>query len=128
MSESRNMREVVGEFATMAENVYNKKNLELPEYLEFLQCVEVLKKSEAFQKSSACFENSDQSLRVVWDIPKKYSNAAAYLVMQKKCKNAIPINFCDMTMDQFRIFQDCLGFLYCRDGEPNDPQVKHICM
>lgn len=128
MDENQKKPQASLEFINFVEDVYNNKNPQLPEYLVFLQDVELLKKSETFQKSSACFENFDRSMRIVWDIPEKYFKAAAYLAIQKMSKNAIPINFCDLSVERFSILQDCVARLWRMESELGDPQVKRICM
>lgn len=128
MDENQKRPQASLEFINLVEDVYNNKNPQLPEYLDFLQEVDFLKKSEAFQKSSACFENFDRSMRIVWDVPEKYFKAAAYLAVQKMSKNAIPINFCDISVERFSILQDCVASLWRMESELDDPQAKRICM
>ena len=128
MDENQKKPQASLEFINLAEDVFNSRNPQLPEYLDFLQDVEFLKKSEAFQKSSACFENFDRSMRIVWDVPEKYFKAAAYLAIQKMSKNAIPINFCDLSVEQFHVLQDCVARLWRMESGLGDPQAKRICM
>lgn len=128
MDENQKRPQASLEFINLVEDVYNNKNPQLPEYLDFLQDVELLKKSEAFQKSSAIFENFDRSMRIVWDIPEKYFKAAAYLAIQKMSKNAIPINFCDISVERFSILQDCVAILWQTESELDNPLAKRICM
>ena len=128
MNENQKRPQASIEFINFVEDVYKKKNPQLPEYLDFLQDVELLKKSEAFQKSSAIFENFDRSMRIVWDIPEKYFKAAAYLAIQKMSKNAIPINFCDLSVERFSILQDCVAILWQTESELDNPLAKRICM
>lgn len=128
MDENQKRPQASIEFINFVEDVYKKGSPQLPEYLDFLQEVDFLKKSEAFQKSSAIFENFDRSMRIVWDIPEKYFKAAAYLAVQKMSKNAIPINFCDLSVERFSILQDCIGHLWRMESWLGDPQAKRICM
>ena len=128
MDENQKRPQASIEFINFVEDVYKKKNPQLPEYLDFLQDVEFLKKSETFQKSSAIFENFDRSMRIVWDIPEKYFKAAAYLAIQKMSKNAIPINFCDISVERFSILQDCVAHLWKMESWLGDPQAKQICI
>ena len=128
MNENQKKPQASLEFINLAEDVFNSRNLQLPEYLDFLQDVEFLKKSEVFQKTSECFENFDRSMRIVWDIPEKYLKAAAYLAIQKMSKNAIPIVFCDLSMKQFNILQDCVAILWQTESELDNPLAKRICM
>lgn len=128
MDENQKRPQASLEFINLVEDVYNNKNPQLPEYLDFLQDVELLKKSEAFQKCSAIFENFDRSMRIVWDIPEKYFKAAAYLAIQKMSKNAIPINFCDISVERFSILQDCVAILWQTESELDNPLAKRICM
>ena len=128
MNENQKRPQASLEFINLVEDVYNNKNPQLPEYLDFLQDVELLKKSEAFQKSSAIFENFDRTMRIAWDIPEKYFKAAAYLAIQKMSKNAIPINFCDLSVERFSILQDCVAILWQTESELDNPLAKRICM
>ena len=128
MDENQKRPQASLEFINLVEDVYNNKNPQLPEYLDFLQDVEFLKKSETFQKSSAIFENFDRSVRIVWDIPEKYFKSAAYLAIQKMSKNAIPINFCDLSVERFSILQDCVAILWQTESELDNPLAKRICM
>lgn len=128
MDENQKKPQASLEFINFVEDVYKKRNPQLPEYLDFLQEVDFLKKSKAFQKSSTRFENFDRSMRIVWDIPEKYFKAAAYLAVQKMSKNAIPINFCDLSVEQFSILQDCVARLWLMESELDNPLAKRICM
>lgn len=128
MSEGQKMARVASLLVNFAAYVHENSALNSSEYLEFVKGVEFLKKSEAFQESSACFKNYDQSMRIVWDVPEKYTIAAAYLAVQKMTNNAIPINFCELTAGQFAVLKGCAVFLRDIESDPSDPQAKRICM
>ncbi len=92
MDENQKRPQASLEFINLAEDVFNSRNPQLPEYLDFLQDVEFLKKSETFQKSSAIFENFD------------------------------------LSVEQFYVLQDCIGYLWRMESWLGDPQAKRICM